>query len=499
MRIAYGPHQHAATPLHGTCPDGCDVAPEQAMPGAGLVADRARVSRLQQYGPYALALYLLATTKWGSGLSPFGGPPYITDLVLTLLLVDRAVAAAAHRPVAVGVEPWVGVIVTALLAWSLILLAFGSLSQNALRDAAPYLYGVTVFLVRPPRESTESAASRALMAVLIFHAAWVTLVQIFPSIVSQTPLVYGETHVLAVRTDVDSLVCGLLAAIGLHRALAGRSPARNLLLAGWGATLVLLLSSRAGLLAFVVQIVIVVLLAPARRRLPGKYDARVIVAILLMCVPLILVGVTRGNSVHRLSLAVSGNGAASEANGAIGTENAREESWKVLVKYIVRDPARTVRGVGFGPDFLHDSGADALLLGTVAATQEDVRSPHNYLLNTWARLGVVGLLLILAMIVAGLRLVRVVARRAARIRDDEVLAMLLVASIPVAALVGVVLESPFGALPYFWALGHLSARACQTGVVPFGRSDRGLTRGGIAWRPDARSPQGAAARASTAS
>jgi hypothetical protein len=36
-----------------------------------------------------------------------------------------------------------------------------------------------------------------------------------------------------------------------------------------------------------------------------------------------------------------------------------------------------------------------------------------------------------------------------------------------------VLESPFGALPYFWAIGHLSARACQTGaVVPFG--GRGL-------------------------
>jgi len=43
--------------------------------------------------------------------------------------------------------------------------------------------------------------------------------------------------------------------------------------------------------------------------------------------------------------------------------------------------------------------------------------------------------------------------------------MLLVASIPVAALLGVILESPFGALPYFWALGHLSARACQVGAV----------------------------------
>jgi O-Antigen ligase len=447
------------------------VVAEPTVAPSGVAHKAARVSWLQQYGPYALALYLLATTKWGSGVSPLGGPPYITDLVLMLLLIDRAVAAAAHRSTSTGVESWAGVVVSALLVWSLVLLAFGSVSQNALRDAAPYLYGVTVFLVRPPTASSESGTSRALMAVLVFHAAWVSLVQVFPSLATSTPIVYGGTHLLSIRTDVDSLVCGLLAAIGLHRALAGRNPERNLLLVGWGVTLVLLLNSRAGLLAFVVQIAVVLMLAPARRRLAGKYDARIAAAILLMCVPLILVGINQGNSVHRLSLAVSGNGAASEANGAIGTKNAREKSWKVLVQYIARDPARMVRGVGFGPDFLHDSGADALLLGTVAASQEDVRSPHNYLLNTWARLGLVGLLLTLGMILCGLRLARLVARNASRIRDDDVLAMLLVASIPLAALVGVVLESPFGALPYFWALGHLSARACQMGaVVPFGRS-----------------------------
>jgi hypothetical protein len=423
------------------------------------------VSLLQQYGPYALTLYLLATTKWGSGVSPLGGPPYITDLVLMLLLIDRAVAAAAHRSISTPVEPWVGFLVSALLAWSLILLVFGSVSQNALRDAAPYLYGVTVLLIRPPKRSSESATSRALMAVLIFHAAWVTLVQISPSLATSTPVIYGSTHLLSLRTDIDSLVCGLLAAIGLHRALAGRDPGRNLLLAGWGTALVMLLSSRAGLLAFIAQIVVVTLLAPARRRLASKYDPRVAVAIILMCVPVILLGISQGNSVHRLSLAVSGNGAASEANGAIGTENARQKSWKLLGQYIVRDPARAIGGVGFGPDFLHDSGADALLLGSAAATQEDVRSPHNYLLNTWARLGLVGVALILGLLVSGLRLARLVAKRAPRIRDDDVLAMLLVTSIPVAALLGVVLESPFGALPYFWGLGHLSARACQLGAV----------------------------------
>ena len=339
----------------------------------------------------------------------------------------------------------------------------------------------------------------ALIAVLIFHATWVTVDQIFPSLASTAPIIYGSTRLFSLRTDVDSLVCGLLAAIGLHRALAGRNPTLNLMLAGWGLTLVLLLNSRAGLLAFIVQIIVVLLLGPARRRLVNKYDPRVAVAILLVCAPFVAVGLTEGNSVHRLTLALSGGGAESEANGAIGTKNARAQSWNVLVHYILRDSSRTIRGVGFGPDFLHDSGADILLLGNTAAAEEDVRSPHNYLLNTWARLGLIGVGLILGILFTGLRVARLVVRHAAQLREDDTLAILLVASIPVAAFVGVVLESPFGSLPYFRALGHLSARVCQTGAaVPFGHLSDGALPSGRDLVQQTRSAQRSASSSNTA-
>ncbi len=435
---------------------------EQASEGSA-------VSSLQQYGPYAIALYLLATTRWGSGLSLVGGPPFLSDLVLALILIDRAVAAAAHRAVSTGVDLWVGVFATCLLVWSVILMAFGPISQNALRDAAPYLYVVTIFLVRPPTESSERSVSRALMAVLIFHAAWVTLAQLDPSLEAGTPIVAAGTHLLSLRSDIDSLVCGLLAAIGLHRALAGRSPTYNLALAAWGAVLVFTFFNRAGLLAFIMELVVVMLLVPARRRLVGKYDRRVAIAVLAMIVPILLVGASQSRPVERLLVTVPGSASSSNFHGATGTANARLKAWKALIAYMERSPTRELRGVGFGPDFLHDSGADVLLLGTVAAEQENVRSPHNYLLGTWARLGLIGVVMVLALLIAGLRLARLVAKHAPHVRDDDVLAMLLVASIPVVAFIGVVLESPFGALPYFWAIGHLSARACQVGAVrPFG-------------------------------
>jgi hypothetical protein len=40
-------------------------------------------------------------------------------------------------------------------------------------------------------------------------------------------------------------------------------------------------------------------------------------------------------------------------------------------------------------------------------------------------------------------------------------AALALLALPVTALLGVVLESPFGAIPYFWALGHVAYRIVQ--------------------------------------
>jgi hypothetical protein len=448
-----------------------ELAPTIVLGGLPRPGSReSTASPLQQYGPYAITLYLLATARWGSGLSLVGGPPYLSDLVLMLLMIDRAAAAAAHRSVSTGVESLVAIFAGSLFVWGLIMLVFGSISQNALRDAAPYLYVITVFLVRPPMESSEPATSRALMAVLIFHAAWVSLALLDSSLPDNTPVVSTGIHLLSLRPDIDSLVCGLLAALGLHHSLAGRRPAYNLALAAWGTVLVFALYDRAGLLAFIVELLVVGLLAPARKRLSGKYDGRVVVAILVMSLPIVSVAVSQSRPVKRLLLTVPGNLTATasteESQGASGTAHARLHSWGALVRYIEQGTARNIRGVGFGPAYLQESGAAELLLG---APSTEVRSPHNYLLNTWARLGLVGLVLILGLLLAGIRLARLVAKHAPRVRDDDVLAMLLVAGVPVVAAVGVVFESPFGALPYFWAIGHLSARACQVGAVaPFG-------------------------------
>ena len=140
---------------------------------------------------------------------------------------------------------------------------------------------------------------------------------------------------------------------------------------------------------------------------------------------------------------------------ALGTVQVREYAWTGVTEYILADARRTAVGVGFGPDFIQDSGTAYSLEGS---EYTDVRSPHNYVFGTLARLGVAGALLVLLLIGAGAVLS---VRRLADSGDAvTVLAALLVLGLPVTALLGVVLESPFGAIPYFWAIGQL-ARTSQ--------------------------------------
>ncbi len=346
---------------------------------------------------------------------------------------------------------------------------------SGIRDAAPYGYAVLVFLVFPLGERDEGWASRAITAALVFHAAWLTgtLLGLIGPVGS---LGGGQAQVFESRPDIDATVCGLLSVVALNRALLGRGFAINLLLAAWGAGLVFALQTRAGLLAFVAQVAALVLLTRARTRartieqrgasgprqrlrmLRARSAPAVVTAALLVLAP--LGAVAAQASVDRL-LATFAHQAESSAAApppppGTGTAAARTAAWRHLVGWLMENPSRTILGVGPGPDFLQESGTAEILLGPHPI--EETRNPHDYLLNTWARFGLIGWALILGVLMAGWRLAILVARWSSTLRDSDLLAIMIAISIPVVAMFGVVLEAPFGAIPYFWALGHLGAR-----------------------------------------
>jgi O-antigen ligase len=264
------------------------------------------------------------------------------------------------------------------------------------------------------------------------------------------------------RPDVDGTTCAVLALICLNRAITGSSPGIYLGLTAWNGALVIGGHSRAALAAAAIQLVVFAVFTPARRELFRRHAPRVIIAVLIVAVAALAYGLQRGTASTRLSSAGNAFLPIMPTSGpvpeqTIGTARARELAWQAIERYLIAKSSRNWFGVGFGPDFLHDSGGDQLLLG---GTFEDVRQPHNFLINTWARLGLIGLAIIIAMIAVGVRLAALVSR--SRSLDDvDLAAVLVVTGFPVAACYGVVMESPFGAIPYFWALGYLGWRLLE--------------------------------------
>lgn len=421
---------------------------------------------LREYGPIGITLYLLAASKWGSYVLP--GPPYIADMVVFGAIGERLWCVLEGRRNTLPQNRWLVVIAGALLIWSWSLLLFGTITPDALRDAAPYLYAVMVLIVPAPSgdPKVQQRLRYAVGAALLFHQAWVTAARIDTTLPLHMPLLGGKINVFQTRDDFDGTVCGLFGALCVHRLAQGRQVGINALGAAWGAAMVLQLESRAGLLAFIAQLTLLLVISPTRRALFTRFSPRVIALVLIALVPLVSYGVTTSVSGKRLVSSLGGvvpfTKQKADVGAARATAGARRRSWVVLQRYLEADSHRSHVGVGFGPDFLHDSGADLILLNGI---NEEVRSPHNYYLNTWARIGQIGLGLMVLLTLYAWGLVAAVARRQSSLNDVDVLAMLAAVSIPVAAAVGVVLESPFGALPWFWAIGHLSARAMELGII----------------------------------
>jgi O-antigen ligase len=193
--------------------------------------------------------------------------------------------------------------------------------------------------------------------------------------------------------------------------------------------------------------------------------------------------VTRSVNIVRPPSTSSGSGGSNPAQPAptgpapstgTGTFEARANAWRAVIDWLFDDGlSRPVLGVGFGPHYMQLSGADVELFGEFP--DPSVRAVHNYGINTWARLGIVGLLLVAAIaalaVIGGFRLLI----RARTVPDLDLLAAFLVVAIPLTAMLGVVLEGPYAAIPYFWAVGYIGARTVEAGMWRRLRLPWGLT------------------------
>lgn len=409
-------------------------------------------------GTLAVAL-LLAGTKWGS-YAGVGGI-YLTDVLLACGVANHVLSTTASKPPALTgiVRPSPGTLYWVLFGYVVLrlVLSVENFGGDWLRDAAPFVYiGVGLAgassLARATRETVEMTM-KIFWGALIFHLVWTFIfagLGVDPTGLPRFP--GAEVSIGTVRPDIDSAVIGVTISLLARNALLRRRTVLSLL--GLCACLVALsgLDTRGGYLALAASVTLGLVLTYAvlreantvMRPLLGLVVGALIVGAVTL-LPSTVVG-------QRLIATVDSSTASSaEAKSAVGTAAARNEAWDKVIDWTENTPIRQVIGAGPGPNFIVESGSAAVLQGTQYA---NVRSPHNFFIGLYARFGLVGILLVGAVLVlVGFR----IATNLRAIGSNELLftcAVLAAAILPVAA-VGVVLESPFGAVPFWWAVGVL--------------------------------------------
>jgi len=433
--------------------------------GEAALTTQVRLPRLVP-GTVVVA-FLIGLGRWGSYLGLPRKQLFVTDLLLavtTVYTVVRYRQALAGHLRGVGRSRLVALLpLLALPGWALLRGLPGLTSANGLRDLAPYAYlGILAMLALIPRDPAAGRDTvRVLIGALVVHAAWVSVAQLWPwpDQLARLPLLGGMVRVLEIRVDYDGAMLAVLAGLALYAVSRVQRPAAvaGLLVAcAWCSLLVLTLASRAALIALTLSLAVGGLRSFALLGRLWRDQRRLMVGGLVVLVAALAVGVPQTPTYQRLT-------GAPGFTAPGGTTTARELAWSAVVDYTGRTAARTVSGVGMGPDFLKLSGASVHYQDP---TGPPVRQPHNFAINTYARLGLIGVALLLVLYVTlardAVRALLRSARRSDREPALELTLVLLCGVLFVTSMLGVITESPFGAIPFGWAAGLLLVRARVT-------------------------------------
>lgn len=413
-------------------------------------------------GTLAVAL-LFAGTRWGSYAGAYG--LYLTDVLIAGAVAHHLLTITGSKriePTGYTNRTTPGALYIAFFGYIALrcVASIDQLDAEWIRDAVPFVYvGLGILsasAVARSSERTRELTMRVLWGALLFHLAWttavITLKVLNPSLMPRFP--GAAVSIGTIRPDIDCAVLGITAALLIRKIMrrehqyvaAGLLVLSMLAIAGT--------STRGGYmavgLAIALAFVLIYFAAAARSFKRPAVVFCVIVA--LLGAATYLPGTEAG---QRLIATIDPDAATNQqaAAQAQGTARARDMSWDMVINWTNETPVRQAVGSGPGPDFITESGARNVLQGT---QYTGVRSPHNWFVGLYARIGLVGLGLAVLVLLAAARSIFV---HRSRIGSDELLftSAITVAAILPIATVGVVLESPFGAVPFWWAMGILLA------------------------------------------
>ncbi|WP_167133915.1 O-antigen ligase family protein [Arthrobacter sedimenti] len=403
---------------------------------------------------------------------------FIADVLIALAVMDAVLGQKVHGRQTPSAKMRSGPPVVFIAFFSYLLLRAMLSTEYVftfvwLRDYVPFLYSGLAFLsawsLARANGPSRAKTMKLIWAALIFHLLWTSTVRLGGLAESAFPQLPGSgVNLFSVRPDIDMAVLSVTAALLLRRLILGENKF-------WGAvalalTLVTTLGfhSRAGLMSLALALLAAYVVSYASAPKDGNKRVLMVLAFpVILAVGVAAIAQTTPGERLIASVFNTHTGGENELN-AQGTERARQFAWSGVADWTFENDLRGVFGSGFGNNFLEEAGVLAYLEGT---TYDNVRSPHNWLVGVLARTGVVGVALALVVLAS---VVRLVARNRGRVGGDELMStasFIFLATLPI-AMFGVVLEAPFGAIPFWWAVGILHTMRGASPEVSSGLGSR---------------------------
>jgi hypothetical protein len=434
--------------------------------GVGLLC--AATAGLPIWGRVAVGLlvgFIVLSRGFAYSQLPLGELPiYVGEIGLAICLATlphrQALPQMLRHPATWCLATWMA------LGAALTLPLVGQYGAAALRDAATWYYAAFAyvgyaFAMRPPHvRQLLRVLGVAFGAHLLFCAVWVSGVVDLRSV---SPVAPGSNFPLFhLRPDASAvhLAAGFLFTVFMGRHF-GWAPWTRWAVAFPQLALMIALQARAGYVAF----------AAASAYLALRFRARQVIvgAIALVCVGLVAmlfdVQARSGSlllSVPRVAeefetlvpFWMDADYAYAASRKSVVAVSWRMEYWTWVVTRNSADLSSMLFGVGFGPDLTPQTSA----IKFTRSKERPNRNPHNIAVTLFGRMGLVGLGLWTAFHLAFFSLQwrwLTAAKRAADGWQMDLAVFLTAYAILmlVAAVFGVLLESPFMAAPYFFVIG----------------------------------------------
>ena len=429
-----------------------------------LPAEKIIVTNMRYAGAHLIVLgplVSIAFGRWGSYLKIPGLPLFFADLavmigiVLLLLGADERLSGV-RRPhqrsqFRDSYSPASMVALGSIMSICCVILGltFGAgLQLFTIRDAMPFVYFALVPAFVYALQIIGSARLiEWLSNALIIHTIWVFPVMIGVLNPVQIPII-GGTAAFTTRGDYDIFLCGLAIAVVICDRRIGAFFTCAIVLAN--VIPMVLSGSRSGAIAgLIVVLVISVLRRPFSKPVIGPVRLAATSAAAAIALPFVVIYAQKPPTWAVGIQKLLPRGSDTYESGQ-NTWNARVYAWGRLVNYTTDEPTRKYFGSGFGANPVRESGALQFLSG-----DPQVRAGHNVFVTWFSFLGVVGL------IVAILALTCFAAASFAAGKPIVLMTTLgraMMAGILLTAIVGVILESPFGYMTFTLASAMAIAR-----------------------------------------